>query len=150
MRQQDLCFMHGVLARTDDGDFLAAVKEGIADGAVAHTLALEFCYPRYRQRAARSTGSENDGRCLPLVLTGSSLEAVERIVEGERQELLLDDLHAEASGTCRAAAQELLAGDRLSKAVVILDFLRLREAARLNALCHDRHREAAAPRIERC
>ena len=76
--------MQGILARADDRDLLAAVEEGITDGAVADAPALKLSHAGNRQRTARSTGGEHDGRRFPFVLLSLCFETIECVIEGER------------------------------------------------------------------
>lgn len=124
--------MQRVVSRAEHPDGAAAVKEGVADRAVADTMPLERGKPRDRKRPPGGAGCKNDagGRSLPL--SGQQAEALR--LPGEVERLREKNLRAERPGLLEAAVGQRLAADRLFKAKVIFNLFGLLQ--RTEVLAH--------------
>ena len=113
--------MQGILSAAQHRDLLAPVEKGIAGGTVADPLALQRSQTRDAGHSPGSAGGQDHRICGPLTVQRLHGKAVGI---GDAHRLGLNKLHTHGFGALDAPAGQLCPGDRLSKAIVILDPLR--------------------------
>ena len=112
--------MEGVLPAAQNGDLPPAVEEGVAGGAVAHPVALQFLEAGQGRGGPGGPGGQNDrvGGEFPVQRFDGQL-----VGEGQADGLRLDEFDPHGLRPLDAPLFQLSAGDGLGEAVIVLDAL---------------------------